>query len=60
VDERSHDDAEGILDAIAEFVPFARGTGPFVLVMGGRGARRGAVPGARQCCSPSLGGAMGR
>jgi hypothetical protein len=34
VDERSHDDAEGILDAIAQVMPFARGTGPFVLVMG--------------------------
>jgi hypothetical protein len=34
VDERSHDDAEGILDAIARFMPFATGTGPFVLVMG--------------------------
>jgi len=34
VDERSHDDAEGILDAIARFMPFATGTGPVVLVMG--------------------------
>ncbi|HEX8968904.1 MAG TPA: hypothetical protein VF937_13550 [Chloroflexota bacterium] len=34
VDERSHDDAEGILDTIAQVMPFARGTGPFVLVMG--------------------------
>jgi hypothetical protein len=34
VDERSHDDAEGILDAIATIMPLARGTGPYVLVMG--------------------------
>jgi hypothetical protein len=34
VDERSHDDAEGILDAIAAMMPMARGTGPYVLVMG--------------------------
>jgi hypothetical protein len=34
VDERSHDDAEGILDAITQVMPHARGTGPYVLVMG--------------------------
>lgn len=34
VDERSHDDAEGILDAIAQMMPLARGTGPYVLAMG--------------------------
>lgn len=34
VDERSHDDAEGILDTIARYLPFATGTGPYVLVMG--------------------------
>lgn len=34
VDERSHDDAEGILDTIARYMPYATGTGPFVLVMG--------------------------
>ncbi len=34
VDERSHDDAEGILNAIATIMPLARGTGPYVLVMG--------------------------
>ncbi len=46
VDDRSHDDAEGILDAIATVLPHARGTGPFVLVMGSEhaqiiGARNG-------------------
>ena len=34
VDERSHQDAEGILDAIVAVMPHARGTGPYVLVMG--------------------------
>jgi hypothetical protein len=34
VDERSHQDAEGILDAIVRVMPHARGTGPYVLVMG--------------------------
>jgi hypothetical protein len=39
VDERSHDDAEGILDAIARMMPMAFGTGPFVLVMGSEHAQ---------------------
>jgi hypothetical protein len=39
VDERSHDDAEGILDAIATIMPLARGTGPYVLVMGSEHAQ---------------------
>jgi hypothetical protein len=39
VDERSHDDAEGILDAIAQVMPLARGTGPYVLVMGAEHAQ---------------------
>jgi hypothetical protein len=39
VDERSHDDAEGILDAIAAMLPMARGTGPYVLVMGSEHAQ---------------------
>jgi hypothetical protein len=39
VDERSHDDAEGILDAIAAMLPMARGTGPYVLVMGAEHAQ---------------------
>jgi len=39
VDERSHDDAEGILDAIAAMLPMARGTGPYVLVVGSEHAQ---------------------
>jgi hypothetical protein len=39
VDERSHDDAEGILDTIAQVMPLARGTGPYVLVMGAEHAQ---------------------
>ena len=39
VDERSHEDAEGILDAIAAVMPHARGTGPIVLVMGAEHAQ---------------------
>lgn len=39
VDERSHEDAEGILDAIATIMPLARGTGPYVLVMGAEHAQ---------------------
>ena len=39
VDERSHDDAAGILDTVAQVMPLARGTGPFVLVMGAEHAQ---------------------
>ncbi len=39
VDERSHDDAVGILDAVARVMPLARGTGPYVLVMGAEHAQ---------------------